>query len=195
MLLVVAGAMFLLRTGAGQRFVLDQILPRISRETGVTIEIADVGGAWPARLRLTGVRLSDAKGLWFEAKRITVHWQPLLAWSGIYLIDSARIDGGHVLREPDLPDDGARHPLAPGELSPVRIDNLDIIGFKIEQPLFDQAMAFDLKGDVAMERDGAIDANIDARVSSADLVEGTLAKLVGPTLHLTTRLTSDTWKS
>jgi translocation and assembly module TamB len=186
-LLVAAAGVFLLRTPAGQRFVLDQVLPRIAKETGVTIEIGSVGGAWPAEMRLGDVKLKDAGGTWFEAKSIAVRWEPALAWSGIYSIDSADIESGHLLREPNLPDTGPRPP-GPRHYPPITLKTLKAIGFKIDEPVIDQALAFDLGGGLKLSRDGTVDSQLDVRLSSADLVDGTLAKIVGPIIQVTTRV-------
>src|SRR5262249_61737 len=131
------------------------------------------------------------EGLWFEAKNINVRWEPILAWSGIYVINSAQIDGGHFLREPNLP--GKRTPRTPATRHfPLgQIPKLNLASFRIEEAAFDQALPFDRKGDVTIDRGGTVESHIDAQVSSAELVSGTLAKIVGKTIHLTTQINGD----
>lgn len=193
-LVLAAAAFIMLRTAPGQRYVLKEILPRLAAETGVTIEIGGVGGAWPAQMRLSKVRLSDADGVWFEAERISVVWRPALALSGRYVIDTANIAGGHMLREPNIPGSGRKHEGAK-HYPFLHIGGIDAPDLVIDEPVLDQALAFDLKGSVELQSDGSVIAPLDIRLATADLVSGKLAKILGEKVHLITRITGTAGKA
>ncbi len=187
-LFVVAAAcvFVLLRTPPGQHFVLDLVLPRLARETGVTIEVGGVGGAWPAELWLSKVRLRDADGVWFEADRIAVAWQPELALSGRYVIDAAVIKDGHLLREPELP--GPDNPRPKSSHYPsIRVGTFKAENFRVDEPVL--ALSLDLDGGVELRPDGGLAAPLDIHLSTAELVSAKLAAMLGPKVHLVARVT------
>lgn len=186
---------FLLRTPPGQRAVLQAVLPRIAAETGIGIEIGGVGGAWPAQLSLRDVRLSDADGVWFEAKRITVLWQPWAALSNRYLIDAAVIRDGHFLREPNIPGNGEPRRPGPRRYPLVRIDAISAPNFRMDEPVIDQALSFDLKGSLELAADGAVTSAAEFDLSTAEIVNGTLARILGPRVQLKGRIAGTAGRS
>lgn len=73
--LVLAG---LADTGPGHRFIADRI-ERLEPRSGLRIEIGAIEGSIYDEARIRGLKLSDPKGLFFEAPLIDLDWSPF-AW-------------------------------------------------------------------------------------------------------------------
>ena len=64
------------------------------------IEIGDIGGTWPARLRLEGLTIADAQGTWLRLDEAELDWQPLALWQGQFHATRLDVTGLDVARLP-----------------------------------------------------------------------------------------------
>jgi autotransporter translocation and assembly factor TamB len=180
--------LILLRTAAGQRFVLDRALPMLARETGIGAEIGRAGGAWPGEICLTRVRLTDARGVWFEAKGITLLWRPWAALAGRFLVDAVIIDGGNLMREPVTPESGP-HASEPRHYPLIRVASLSAQDFHLGESFIDEALNFNLKGAFEIGHNGDVVSPVTIDLATSGLVAGKLAELIGPRARLRARIT------
>jgi translocation and assembly module TamB len=181
------GLLVLLRTAPGQRLVLDLTLPRLAQETGFGIEIDSTAGAWPAEIELRGVRLTDRRGVWFEAERIAVIWHPALALSGGYFFDAVDIERGHLVHEPEVVGGGAgasrsRH------YPRIRIGAIQAKDFRLDEPVIGQELVLNLKGGLELESGGEIVSPLDIELRAAQLVSGKLAEILGEHIRISARV-------
>lgn len=188
--ILTAGALVLLRTPPGQDFVMSIALPRLAKEAGFGIEIAEARGAWPSQMELRGVRLTDEKGPWFEAERVSVVWRPELVLSNRYVFDAVAIQGGRLLREPETGDDtGARRPREGQRRYPVlKFGVISAKGFRIDEPLIGEALTIDLKGAIELAADGTVAAPLEIDASATELLSKGAAKLTGERIRLSARI-------
>lgn len=121
------------------------------------IEIGDIGGTWPARLRLEGLTVADAQGTWLRLDEAELDWRPLALWQGQFHatrldvtgLDVAWLPGGG---EESAADGGFSFPALPFEIV---FDSFEATGVSIGQPVIGEAVAFEASGAVAMTRGGS----------------------------------------
>ena len=80
LMLLVSGALVVLDSDIGHRWVVDRIAAQ-RPSSGLRIEIGRIDGSLFGRGQLRSLRLSDAKGRFFEAPVVTLDWRPA-AWLG-----------------------------------------------------------------------------------------------------------------
>ncbi len=123
--LVLAG---LADTGPGHRFIADRI-ERLSPRSGLKIEIGAIEGSIYDAARIRGLRLSDPKGLFFEAPVVDLDWSPL-AWLGNRLdIDRLHAKVAKLHRLPKLNPGQPDAPILPDfdiRIASLAIDRLQI---------------------------------------------------------------------
>lgn len=103
--LILAGALVWLRTPAAER-ALATLLTRTLAEQGLTLTVDSLSGPLPQRLLLSNPRLSDGRGLWFNAAELELRVQPLALLSGVLELPLLRLDAPELLRLPELPQTG-----------------------------------------------------------------------------------------
>lgn len=125
LVLVLAG---LADTGPGHRFLADRIA-RLELQSGLRIEIGAIEGSIYDKARIRGLRLSDPKGLFFEAPRVDLEWSPL-AWVGNRLdIDRLHAKVATLHRLPKLKPGRPDAPILPKfdiRIGALAIDRLQI---------------------------------------------------------------------
>ena len=113
--LLVALALFVVaRTGFGDtlltRFV-PQLVNPVLADMGLGLELQEIQGPLPHRLRIAGLKLSDAHGVWLEAEAVELRLRPLALLDKILDVEALEADALHLYRLPELPP-------APEEASP-----------------------------------------------------------------------------
>jgi translocation and assembly module TamB len=128
--LLVAGVAVLLDTDLGHRLILDRIAA-MTPESGLRIRIGRIEGSIWGRTELRDVRLYDPEGLFAEAPRIELEWQPLGWLAGRLMIHEVESDLVIVRRLPRLDD-------PPGDGLPnddIHIGRLEIAQLRLEPPV------------------------------------------------------------
>ena len=125
--LVVAAAA-LLDSERGHRFVTEQIAKQ-RPSNGLRYSVGRIDGSIYGRATLIDVRVSDPKGLVFQAPRAELDWRPF-AWVGNLLdIRSLVIPRATLAKLPETIKSGRKMPILPGfdiAIGELRIDRLDI---------------------------------------------------------------------
>ncbi|RIX27362.1 translocation/assembly module TamB domain-containing protein [Sphingomonas edaphi] len=125
---LLAGALVLLDTAPGHRFIVDRI-SQLETATGLRIKIARIEGSIYGEARLRGVAVSDPQGVFLTSPEITVDWAP-----GAWLYNSLHIDRlesrlVRLQRLPKLRPTGRDRPLLPDfdiHIGRLKIDRLEL---------------------------------------------------------------------
>jgi translocation and assembly module TamB len=133
-LLALAALGLLLDTDLGHRLILDRIAA-MTPESGLRVRIGRIEGSIWGETGLRDLRLYDQDGLFAEAPKVSLQWQPLAWLAGRLLIDEVSSDLAIVHRAPNLipADEGGGIHLPDYDVHVGRLD--------IAQLRFDEAVA------------------------------------------------------
>jgi translocation and assembly module TamB len=128
LLILLAGALVLLDTAPGHRFIVDRIA-QVETATGLRIRVARIEGSIYGEARLKGVAISDPQGVFLTSPEILVDWAP-----GAWLYNSLYIDRlesklVRVERLPKLRKTGRKGPILPDfdiHIGRLKIDRLEL---------------------------------------------------------------------
>ena len=128
LLVLLAGALVLLDTAPGHRFIADRIA-QVETATGLRIRVARIEGSIYGEARLKGVAVSDPHGIFLTSPEILLDWAP-----GAWLYNSLHIDRlesrlVRVERLPKLRKTGRKGPILPGfdiHIGRLQIDRLEL---------------------------------------------------------------------
>ncbi|MFT5445918.1 MAG: translocation and assembly module TamB [Gammaproteobacteria bacterium] len=124
---------------------------------------------------LKGVRVSDAKGVWFRAAQLSFSFSPSKLLLGQVQIDEILIDGGHLERLPAVKSgqdtvEQADAPLAwPRSPIAVNIPKVAITSMRISDAVLAQTVTFDATGSL---RDEGDEQSLTLSVKRVDSVSG-----------------------
>ena len=128
LLVLLAGALVLLDTAPGHRFIVDRI-GQVETATGLRIRVARIEGSIYGQAYLKGVAVSDPQGVFLTSPEIMIDWAPA-AW----LYNSLHIDRlesklVRIERLPKLRSTGRKGPILPGfdiHIGQLKIDRLEL---------------------------------------------------------------------
>ena len=128
LLVLLAGALVLLDTAPGHRFIVDRI-GQVETATGLRIRVARIEGSIYGQAHLKGVAVSDPQGVFLTSPDIMIDWAPA-AW----LYNSLHIDRlesklVRIERLPKLRSTGRKGPILPGfdiHIGQLKIDRLEL---------------------------------------------------------------------
>ncbi|HEY0165391.1 MAG TPA: translocation/assembly module TamB, partial [Sphingomicrobium sp.] len=128
LLILFAGALVLLDTAPGHRFIVDR-LARIETASGLNIRIGRIDGSVFGKSRLRNVSVADNQGVFLRSPEIVLEWAP-----GAWLYNSLHIDTlsarrVQLLRAPKLKPTGRKGPILPGfdiHVGELAIDRLEL---------------------------------------------------------------------
>lgn len=126
--LLLVGALIVIGNTAGGRSLLERETASLSSGR---VRIAGLGGAFPTRIDIAELSLSDSGGAWMSARAISVRWSPLalLAWDlHVERFDAARVT---LVRRPLSAPSPARSGGSP-QLPAIDIDRLTIHTLDLE---------------------------------------------------------------
>jgi translocation and assembly module TamB len=128
LLLLLAGALVLLDTAPGHRFIVDR-LAGFETASGLRIHIGRIDGSIFGKSQLRNVQVADSKGVFLVSPNIVLDWSPG-AWLGNKLsIDSLTAQRVSLIRLPNLKPTTKKGPILPGfdiHVGELRIDRLDV---------------------------------------------------------------------
>ena len=165
LLLLVAGAVMLLNTPIGERFLAD----RIARQTfpnGLNITIGRIDGNIYGEAVLHDVRLSDPQGVFLTIPRAEIDWNPRGWLSNRLDIDSFAARRATMSRIPEFLPSEEEGPILPG--FDISIDRLEIDRLTLAAGIAgDEAQRVDLEAEVQVE-DRRLFVDGDARLGRDD---------------------------
>ena len=122
LILVLGGALFMGNTDTG-RATIEKLTRRL---TSGHVSLSGLTGTFPQHLRVEHVELSDDRGVWLTAERVTLDWSPLALLARRLQIDSlyaASVDMGR------LPESSA----AARSADTVSIPRIDVAGVTVDR--------------------------------------------------------------
>lgn len=213
-------AIFGLNTGAGKRFVADQV-GRYTTASGLNVKVGRIEGSIYGAMVLRDVRVSDPKGVFATSPSIAVDWRPFAYLRNHIDIRSATTPLVRVARLPELKPGDPNAPYLPDldiDIGRLRIDRLvldpPVAGRRYVATLSGEAAIADRRarvivngrtlgrqgGDLlALVLDAAPDANkLDMRADLNAPANGLVAGLAGLKAPLVARLDGrgswDSWQ-
>jgi translocation and assembly module TamB len=128
LLFVLAGALVLLDTAPGHRFIVDR-LARFETASGVNIRIGRIDGSIFGKSQLRNVSVADGRGVFLTSPNIKLDWAPGAWLYNKLSIDSVTAERVTLIRLPKLKPSTKKGPILPGfdiHVGELRIDRLDI---------------------------------------------------------------------
>lgn len=163
-LLLIAALLLALDTPAGHRFVARQIAG-VEPQNGLRIEVERIDGSLFGKADITGLKLRDTRGLFFEAPHVTLHWRPLAWLTNRLDVEQAHAERATLYRLPKLRPARPDAPILPDfdvRIGRLAIDRLDIRSGVNGRPATGQ-----LAGRLTLHAGRAL-VDINARASQGD---------------------------
>ena len=125
LLVVFAGAVLMVGNTRGGRALIERLTARF---TDGQVQLSGLSGSFPAALDLTRLQLSDRRGVWLVAERISLRWSPAALLSRHVLVDSLNVGRLYIERQPIPKDDKPSHPVSipHTDLSQLSVDTLQL---------------------------------------------------------------------
>ena len=160
MLVLLGAAVLLADTGWGHRQIAAQINKQRPK-SGLVIGIGAIEGSIYGKTRVKGLRLSDPKGLFFEAPEANLDWSPLAWLSNRLEIKSLTAPRATLHRLPKLRPSDTKKPILPD--FDIAIGRLDIAQLEIAAGVAGDRRVGKISGSlIAREGRALIDLTADA---------------------------------
>jgi translocation and assembly module TamB len=128
LLLLIAGALVLLDTAPGHRFIVDRIAG-FETASGLKIRIGRIDGSVFGKSQLRNVAVSDSQGVFLTSPNIQLDWSPGAWLYNALHIDSLTADRVALVRLPKLKPSARKGPILPGfdiHIGALAVRRLDI---------------------------------------------------------------------
>jgi translocation and assembly module TamB len=128
LLFLLAGALVLLDTAPGHRFIVDRV-GRLETASGLSIRIGRIDGSIFGKSQLRNVAVSDTRGVFLTSPNIKLDWAPGAWLYNRLWIDSLTAERVTLIRLPKTRPSTKKGPILPGfdiHIGNLRIDRLDI---------------------------------------------------------------------
>ena len=170
--LLLTGALLLLDSGAGRRYLERTVNSALSG----SVRIEGLGEGLPGALRLAHVELLDRDGVWAEARDVRVDWSPRALLRRVAAIDSLRVGEAVVHRAP-LPAETTEPATESGDLPvAIRLEKADIAELRLEAGAPGGPARFAVEGSARVPRD-LLEAELDLAAQRLDAPGRMTAKL------------------
>lgn len=116
LLLVLGGGLLWLRSDYANSFASKQLVSALKTQ-GIELSIDEFSGPLPGRIRLKGIELADAEGVWLRAEELDLELGLASLFSGTFRINRIALDKPELMRLPLLPETKpgeAAEPSGPG---------------------------------------------------------------------------------
>ncbi len=126
LVMLLLAAIAILDTGVGHRFVADR-LADYRTDSGISIKVGRIEGSIYGAMVLRDVRVSDPKGVFATAPRVSLDWRPFAFLNGHVDIRSVTSPLVRVARLPELNPDDPNTPMLPDldiDVARLNIDRL-----------------------------------------------------------------------
>jgi translocation and assembly module TamB len=128
LLFLLAGALVLLDTAPGHRFIVDRI-GRFETASGLRVRIGRIDGSIFGKSQLRNVAVSDRHGVFLTSPNIKLDWAPGAWLANKLSIDSLTAERVALIRIPKLKPSAKKGPILPGfdiHVGELKIDRLDV---------------------------------------------------------------------
>ncbi len=157
-IILMAAVYFGLNTAPGRNFVKNQI-EAFEFENGLSIDIGQIEGSLYGEMRIKGVAISDAKGVFLRSPEVLLDWQPFAFVNGHVDIDMLSADTMVLERLPELLETAQTDdPLLPDY--DIDIDRFEVRQFIAEAPVSGERRVATLSGEAHIaDRRAKVDFN------------------------------------
>jgi translocation and assembly module TamB len=128
LLFLLAGALVLLDTAPGHRFIVDWI-GRFETASGLNVRIGRIDGSIFGKSQLRNVSVADQRGVFLTSPNIKLDWAPGAWLANKLSIDSLTAERVSLVRVPSLKPSTKKGPILPGfdiHIGELRVDRLDV---------------------------------------------------------------------
>ena len=143
LLVLLAGALVLLDTAPGHRFIVDRI-GRLETASGLRIQIGRIDGSIFGKSQLRNVRVADPNGVFLASPNIVLDWSPGAWLTNRLHIDSLTADRVTLIRLPRLKPSTRKGPILPG--FDIHIGELSIRRLEVGAAVGGQARSGSVRG-------------------------------------------------
>jgi translocation and assembly module TamB len=194
-LIVIAAVMVIGNTAGGRRLLESET----AKLTSGRVRIAGLGGSFPANIEIASLQLSDPKGIWMTAERVSVHWSPLALFGWDMHIDRLDIARADVARRPVSTTSKKGSTSSSSSLPAVNIDEMSVDTLVLEPAAAGMGARLNVQGSlhyrsmthaqaslVARRTNGTGDYEVALRVSRSQMAASLKLEepVGGPLEHL-----------
>lgn len=122
LILLLGSALYIAGNTDAGRLMIERVTSRL---TSGHVSLSGLAGSFPHRLTLERLQLSDDRGVWLSAERVTLNWSPLALLARRLQIDTVHAAGVDMERLPQSPSN------APNS-GPVSIPRIDVAMLTID---------------------------------------------------------------
>jgi translocation and assembly module TamB len=144
LIVILIAAVLIIGNTAGGRRLLESETAKL---TSGRVLIAGLAGTFPASIEVASLRLSDPKGVWMTAKRVSLHWSPLALLGWDMHIERLSIGSADVTRRPvSAPSAGSRASSSPSSVPAIDIDRMDVDTLVLEPAAAGMSARLNIQG-------------------------------------------------
>ena len=122
LIILVGSALYIAANSDSGRAMIENMTARL---TGGHVKLTGLGGTLPRVLTLDRLQISDSRGVWLTADRVTLRWTPLALFSRRLQVDS--LQAAKVIME-RIPESSG-----PATASPPSIPHIDAASVSIDE--------------------------------------------------------------
>ena len=164
---VLAGAaIWIADTSVGHRFIADRIAA-LAPKNGLRIRVGRIDGSIYGRTRVTGLKLYDSRGLFFESGMVALDWHPGAWLANTLDIDRFEAPSATLHRMPALTPSKTPQPILPS--FDIRVGRLAIDRLTLGPGVVKPARVARIIG-TADIRDGRALVDLDAKATGGDRI-------------------------
>lgn len=131
-------------TGAGRRLLERET----AKLTSGRVRIAGLSGTFPGTIDLANLQLSDPKGVWMNARQVSLHWSPLALLGGRMHIESLDIRAADVARRPVGTPSTSKRSSSSSSLPAIDIDRMEVGTLVLEPAAAGMAARLNIQGNL-----------------------------------------------
>ena len=161
LILILVTAVLIIGNTAGGRSLLESETAKL---TSGRVRITGLGGTFPASLEIARLQLSDPKGVWMTAERISLHWSPLALFAWQMHIERLDIGRADVARRPvSAPSTRSGASSSSSSVPAIDIDRLDIDTLVLEPAAAGMSARLNIQGSLHYRSTSAAEGQLIAR--------------------------------
>jgi translocation and assembly module TamB len=159
MLLLVAAVIVVGNTAAGRRLLESET----AKLTSGRVRIAGLSGTFPMSVEIAHLELSDPKGVWMRADRISIHWSPLALFVWDLHVDALDVARADVARRPLSAPATSSRSSSGSHLPAIDIDRMAVDTLVLEPAAAGMSARLNLRGDLHYRSMRQAHAHLHAR--------------------------------
>jgi len=142
-LILVAAVMVVGNTAGGRRLLESET----AKLTSGRVRISGLSGSFPAAIDLASLQLSDPKGVWMTAERVSLRWSPLALFAWDMHIERLDIQAADVVRRPvSSPSASSRTSSSRSSLPAINIDQMAVDTLVLEPAAAGMSARLNIQG-------------------------------------------------